>query len=86
MNDTPVCFASDPSNAGAPAPLLNGGRHCEEPFDAACGGAQDKLPLRRSDEAIQVGTPRPLDCFAALAMTVQTSLDLQGFSWDLKRR
>jgi hypothetical protein len=26
-------------------------RHCE-PFDAACGGAQDKLPLRGS-EAIQ---------------------------------
>ncbi|HEX8469171.1 MAG TPA: hypothetical protein VF620_15355 [Allosphingosinicella sp.] len=28
-------------------------RHCEEPFDAACGGAQDKLPLRGSGEAIQ---------------------------------
>ena len=27
-------------------------RHCEEPFDAACGGAQDKLLLRSSDEAI----------------------------------
>jgi hypothetical protein len=35
------------SNEVAPA------RHCEEPFDAACGGAQDKLPLRGSDEAIQ---------------------------------
>jgi hypothetical protein len=28
-------------------------RHCE-PFDAACGVAQDKLPLRGS-EAIQFG-------------------------------
>jgi len=28
-------------------------RHCEEPFDAACGVAQDELPLRGSDEAIQ---------------------------------
>jgi hypothetical protein len=26
--------------------------HCEEPFDAACGVAQDKLLLRSSDEAI----------------------------------
>jgi hypothetical protein len=33
-------------------------RHCEEPFDAACGGAQDKLPLRGNDEAIQLGPPR----------------------------
>jgi hypothetical protein len=30
-------------------------RHCEEPFDAACGGAQGKLPLRGSDAAIQCG-------------------------------
>jgi hypothetical protein len=28
-------------------------RHCQEPFDATCGGAQDELPLRGSDEAIQ---------------------------------
>jgi len=28
-------------------------RHCEKPFDAACGGAQDRLPPRGSDEAIQ---------------------------------
>jgi hypothetical protein len=28
-------------------------RHCEEPFDAACGVAQDKPPLRGSDAAIQ---------------------------------
>jgi hypothetical protein len=38
-------------------------RHCEEPFDAACGVAQDKLPLRGSDAAIQLhgrstGLPR----------------------------
>jgi hypothetical protein len=44
-------------------------RHCE-PIDAACGGAQDKLPLRGS-EAIQCGLGRRLDCFVAtlLAMT-----------------
>jgi uncharacterized protein YdiU (UPF0061 family) len=29
------------------------GRHCEEPFAAACGVAQDELPLRGNDEAIQ---------------------------------
>jgi hypothetical protein len=28
-------------------------RHCEEPFDAACGVAQDELPLRGGDAAIQ---------------------------------
>ncbi|HYW17546.1 MAG TPA: protein adenylyltransferase SelO family protein [Allosphingosinicella sp.] len=28
-------------------------RHCEEPFDAACGGAQDELPLRGSNEAVE---------------------------------
>jgi hypothetical protein len=27
--------------------------HCEQPFDAAFGGAQDKLPPGGSDEAIQ---------------------------------
>jgi hypothetical protein len=31
--------------------------HCEEPFDAACGVAQDKLPLRGSDAAIQPTSP-----------------------------
>jgi hypothetical protein len=30
-------------------------RHCEEPFDAACGVAQDELPLGGSDAAIQPG-------------------------------
>jgi hypothetical protein len=45
-------------------------RHCE-PFDAACGGAQDKLPLRGS-EAIQSGLGAALDCRVAslLAMTI----------------
>jgi hypothetical protein len=33
-------------------------RHCEEPFDAACGVAQDELPLRGSDEAIQLRRAR----------------------------
>jgi hypothetical protein len=44
-------------------------RHCE-PFDAARGGAQDKLRLR-SSEAIQRLRPPKLDCFVAsrLAMT-----------------
>jgi hypothetical protein len=31
---------------------------CEELFDAACGGAQDELPPRGSDEAIQGGQKR----------------------------
>ncbi len=44
-------------------------RHCEEPFDAACGGAQDKLLLRSSDEAIYAPPLPQLDCFASLAMT-----------------
>jgi hypothetical protein len=44
-------------------------RHCEEPFDAACGVAQDKLLLRSSDEAIQSALDAALDCFASLAMT-----------------
>jgi hypothetical protein len=44
-------------------------RHCEEPFAAACGVAQDKLPLRGSDEAIQRASEAELDCFAPLAMT-----------------
>ncbi|HYW16586.1 MAG TPA: hypothetical protein VE891_10615 [Allosphingosinicella sp.] len=44
-------------------------RHCEEPFDAACGGAQDELQLRGSDEAIQRASEAVLDCFALLAMT-----------------
>jgi hypothetical protein len=44
-------------------------RHCEEPFDDACGGAQDKLPLRGSDAAIQRASGAALDCFASLAMT-----------------
>jgi len=30
-------------------------RRGEEPFDAACGGALDKPPLRGGDEAIQSG-------------------------------
>jgi hypothetical protein len=38
-------------------------RHCEEPFGAACGVAQDKLPLCGSDEAIQL---RPLGWIASL--------------------
>jgi hypothetical protein len=32
-------------------------RHCEEPFDAACGVAQDKLPLCGSDAAIHAAPP-----------------------------
>jgi hypothetical protein len=52
-------------------PFLESYRH-REPFDAACGGAQDKLPLRGS-EAIQCGLGMYLDCFVAslLAMTDQ---------------
>jgi hypothetical protein len=36
---------------------LRGTQHHCEPFDAACGVAQDK-PLLRSSEAIQAGSPR----------------------------
>jgi hypothetical protein len=45
--------------------------HCEEPFDAACDVAQDRLPLRGSDEALQTGAGATvaLDCFTPLAMT-----------------
>jgi hypothetical protein len=44
MEERPVAFHSQVAET----------RHCEWPFDAACGGAPDKLPLRGSDEAIQM--------------------------------
>jgi hypothetical protein len=43
-------------------------RHCE-PFDAAFGGAQDKLPLRGS-EAIQ---PRPRQTPRRIAASLRSS-------------